>query len=73
MIDGVLNPDVDPQSFFVDAFSLTASPGSGGGGVVPEPASWLLGAISLGAWSAFRRRRVTRWSDVSLCRSQSWT
>jgi hypothetical protein len=48
MIDGVANPTPEPQSFrmsfFVDAFSLTAtSPGSGGG--VPEPSAWLIAAI----------------------------
>jgi hypothetical protein len=48
VIDGVANPTPSPQSFrmsfFVDAFSLTASsPGSGGG--VPEPATGLTLAI----------------------------
>ena len=44
MIDGVSNPDANPQSFFVDAFSLTSSAGSGS--VVPEPASLLLSLVA---------------------------
>ena len=57
MVNGVLNPDVDPQSFFVDAFELTASPGVGGGSAVPEPASWCLVAIGCAAIGNSRRRR----------------
>ena len=62
MIDGVYNPLPSPQvfqmSFFVDAFSLTASAGPGtGGGVVPEPGTWLLAAV---AWGSFGMSR--RWS-----------
>ena len=32
MLNGVLNPDVDPQSMFVDFFELTAAAGAGGAG-----------------------------------------
>lgn len=44
MLDGVLNPGVDPQSFFVDAFELTAS--GGAGSVVPEPATLTLSLMA---------------------------
>jgi hypothetical protein len=60
MLDGVLNQDVDPQSFFVDAFSLTAAPGAGSAAVVPEPASAALCAIALGALGALRYRSGLR-------------
>lgn len=59
MLDGVLNPGVDPQSFFVDAFELTAS--GGAGSVVPEPASIassLLAALTTLLWR--RRGRHAR-------------
>jgi hypothetical protein len=46
MLDGVYNPLPAPQvfqmSFVVDAFTLTAGPGAGGGGTVPEPPAWLM-------------------------------
>ncbi len=68
MLDGVRNPDVDPQSFLVDAFELTATAGAGSGSAVPEPASWCLGVFAIAAictsrcrpgvfWNAGRRRR----------------
>jgi hypothetical protein len=56
MIDGVINPDADPQSFFVDAFSLTSSAGSGAGNAVPEPSSWIVGCLAFVAASRVRRR-----------------
>lgn len=60
MTDGILNPTPSPQSFrmsfFVDAFSLTAtSPGSGAG-VVPEPAGLSMAAMGLALMGARRRR-----------------
>lgn len=65
MINGVLNPLPDPQSFqqsfLVDAFSLTASsPGSGGLAGVPEPATWLLSMIAMAIWSASTARTGER-------------
>ena len=61
MLDGVYNPLPSPQvfqeSFFVDAFSLVAAPGSGTlAGSVPEPASWMLAAIAVVALGRLRRR-----------------
>jgi hypothetical protein len=46
MIDGVLNPGVNPQSAFLDDFSLTA---------IPEPST--LALIGIGLAGAFVRRR----------------
>jgi hypothetical protein len=65
MINGVLNPLPNPQafqqSFFVDAFSLTAAAaGSGGLAGVPEPATWLLGIIALSILSAMTARKPGR-------------
>ena len=60
MINGVINPDVNPQSFFVDQFSLTAAAGSGAGSAVPEPASIYLGAFAVGALVALRPRSGLR-------------
>jgi hypothetical protein len=62
MLDGVYNPLPAPQvfqmSFFVDAFELTAAPGAGGGGTVPEPAAGLLAATAMANIGAcFRRAR----------------
>jgi hypothetical protein len=54
MLDGVLNPGVDPQSFFVDAFELTAS--GGAASAVPEPASPLSLSIVVGAALLWQRR-----------------
>jgi hypothetical protein len=59
MTDGTRNHTPSPQSFrmsfFVDAFSLTAtSPGSGAG-VVPEPAGLSMAAIGLALMGARRR------------------
>jgi hypothetical protein len=51
MIDGEFNADLEPgpgQSAFVDDFSLTA---------VPEPATWLLGLLSLTLVRLARRTR----------------
>jgi len=61
MLDGVFNPLPEPQifqqSFFVDAFSLMAAPGSGlGTGVVPEPSTWLLGLAAFSASTTLRNR-----------------
>jgi hypothetical protein len=60
MTDGVYNPLPSPQvfqmSFFVDAFSLIERVPGSGGNAVPEPASWLLFAIALGALA----RRINR-------------
>jgi hypothetical protein len=49
MIDGQLNPGVNPQSAFLDDFSLTARP-------VPEPHAAALGALGLLGWVMIRRR-----------------
>ncbi len=52
MVDGVLNPGVNPQSAFVDDFSLT---------VIPEPASVALGVIAValtGCIGLMRRREA---------------
>jgi hypothetical protein len=54
MIDGVLNPGVDPQSYFVDAFELTAS--AGAASTVPEPASLLSISIVVAAALLVQRR-----------------
>jgi hypothetical protein len=54
MLDGVLNPGVDPQSFFVDGFELTAS--GGAASVVPEPASLTIITMALPATLLWRRR-----------------
>ena len=52
MVNGVLNPGVNPQSAFVDDFSLT---------VIPEPSSVILGLISIALTGClgFVRRRKT--------------
>ena len=60
MIDGVLNPNADPQSFFVDALSLTATSGVGAVNVVPEPAVFVFAGVGVAVLSAIRlnaRRR----------------
>ena len=54
MLDGVLNPGVDPQSFFVDDFELTAS--GGAASVVPEPASLTIITGAITATLLWRRR-----------------
>jgi hypothetical protein len=54
MLDGVVNPGVDPQSFFVDAFELTAT--GGAASIVPEPASLISLSIVVGAALLWRRR-----------------
>lgn len=54
MLDGVLNPGVDPQSFFVDAFELTAS--GGAAHAVPEPASWVSLMVVVSAMLLRQRR-----------------
>lgn len=63
MINGVLNPGVDPQSFFVDVIELMESGGAGALSV-PEPTSALLGLLAAGALVAarnsFDRRRSHR-------------
>jgi hypothetical protein len=69
MINGILNPLPDPQSFeqsfFVDDFSLTAAtPGNGGLAIVPEPASWALAAMSLGLFGFAGNRRVRQRTRV---------
>jgi hypothetical protein len=56
MLNGVLNPDVDPQSFFVDLFELTAS-GGAGALAAPEPSAGVLLAIAVGFLSVTRRGR----------------
>jgi hypothetical protein len=48
MVDGIVNPGVNPQSAFVDDFSLT---------VIPEPASVMLGVIGVAGLLGFVRRR----------------
>jgi hypothetical protein len=48
LVDGILNPGVNPQSAFVDDFSLT---------IIPEPASVLLGLIGLVGLLGLARRR----------------
>ena len=63
MLDGVLNPDADPQSFFVDDFELTASAGAGGGSAVPEPTSWCLGVFAIAALCSSRCRPGVFWND----------
>ena len=59
MIDGVYNPLPSPQvfqmSFFVDAFTLTASAPSAGAEVVPEPPAYLLAIMAIGFLGALRR------------------
>ncbi|MGD9634676.1 MAG: PEP-CTERM sorting domain-containing protein [Pirellulales bacterium] len=55
MLDGVLNPGVDPQSYFVDAFELTAS--GGAASAVPEPASLALISVAITAALLWRRRQ----------------
>jgi hypothetical protein len=59
MINGVLNPDVNPQSFLVDGFSLTAAAPALGAGIVPEPGTWMLVAVALVFLSASRHRLAT--------------
>ncbi len=60
MTDGVHNPLPSPQSFsqsfFVDAFSLTASGGASAAAAVPEPTSCLVLLGALGVLAAFRGR-----------------
>jgi hypothetical protein len=59
MLDAVLNPGVDPQSFFVDQFELTASAGTGAV-TVPEPAATIL-AMFAAAILGSMRPCVRRW------------
>lgn len=68
MLNGVLNPNVDPQSMFVDFFELTAAAGAGGGAAVPEPATGCIGAIAVAVLSALRRRELVR-IGVGGCRN----
>jgi hypothetical protein len=60
MTDGVLNPTPNPQSFrmsfFVDAFSLTASSPGSSAGIVPEPAGLAIAAVGLACVGASCRR-----------------
>jgi hypothetical protein len=48
MVNGILNPGVNPQSAFVDDFSLT---------IIPEPASVMLGLIGVLGLLGLARRR----------------
>jgi hypothetical protein len=48
MVDGITNPGVNPQSAFVDDFSLT---------IIPEPASLMLGLIGIVGLLGLGRRR----------------
>ena len=48
MVDGILNPGVNPQSALVDDFSLT---------IIPEPASLMLGLIGTVGLLGLARRR----------------
>jgi hypothetical protein len=62
MLDGVYNPLPSPQvfqmSFFVDAFELTAAPGAGSGGTVPEPSTCFIVWAALSALgTCYRSRR----------------
>lgn len=58
MINGVLNPGVDPQSFFVDLIELSETVGAGAI-AVPEPAAGILGmlAVSVLCMTPHRSRR----------------
>jgi hypothetical protein len=66
MLDGVYNPLPSPQvfqmSFFVDAFSLTATtPGAGSASGIPEPSTALLSTLAtVGSISTLRFRSNTR-------------
>jgi hypothetical protein len=51
MVDGLLNPGVNPQSAFVDDFTLLAS-----GSSVPEPSSSALLLIALYGVGRLARR-----------------
>ncbi len=60
MVDGVINPGVNPQSAFVDDFSLT---------VIPEPASVVLGVIAValtGCMRFVRRRKSSPHTPVRI-------
>jgi hypothetical protein len=60
MLNGVLNPDVDPQSMFVDFFELTAGAGAGGASAVPEPTTSMLSVIALGMLLTARSKSCRR-------------
>ena len=64
MLNGVLNPGVDPQSFFVDKFELTASAGAGAV-TVPEPAAGFLAMLAVALLGTMRPRVRDRNSDYS--------
>ena len=67
MINGVTNPlpcdECYLQSFFVDAFSLTAAPIGSGSVAIPEPSTALLCGIVCSALRVRRRRRTRRRED----------
>lgn len=65
MLNGVLNPDVDPQSFFVDFFELTAGAGAGGASAVPEPTTSILSIVGLGLLLTARSQPRIRRSERS--------